>query len=59
MAFKKKRIVTDLYTFKKEKKKKIEGNFRICDLGLGNLKKKKNMKYQFNLGLKLNGKQVN
>ena len=41
MAFKKKRIVTDLYTFKKEKKKKIEGNFRICDLGLGNLKKKK------------------
>lgn len=57
MTFKKKRIITDLYTFKKENKKKIEGNFSICDLGLGNVKK--NMKYQFNLGLKLNGKQVN
>ena len=40
MTFKKKRIITDLYTFKKENKKKIEGNFSICDLGLGNVKKK-------------------
>ena len=58
MTFKKKRIITDLYTFKKEKKKKQKATsgFVIQDLVI---KKKKNMKYQFNLGLKLNGKQVN
>lgn len=41
MTFKKKRIITNSYTFEKEKEKKIEGNLRICDLGFGNFWKKK------------------